>query len=117
MGEVVLAVAVVVGLLGIMWLQFMLPFSAAFWLGAGVSVAGAVIGIPASLIYHWLLARVLGSQGDLPKGWYWDPMRYHALLRGQQRTTILAFFGLGAFGFLLVVLGAVFLTLSSLRTL
>jgi cytochrome c-type biogenesis protein CcmH/NrfG len=51
-----------------------------------------------------LLASQL-SEGQLERGWFWHPNRYHGLLREPERSRILWWWYAGGAGFVAVVLG------------
>ena len=74
----------------------------------------AGIGIPAELVYFSLLAICLHRNGAVPRGWYWRSFEHHHLLSDGQRWVVLPVFFLGAFCFVLIVLGIAVVLLAGL---
>lgn len=101
--------AIVLGLLLLLvvvsWMSVLLSWQAVVFVGAVCAVVGLGIGLPTSLYYHVRLHRALHPRGQLPAGWWWNPMRYHSLLLPAERTPILIWFYTGAVSFGLIVLG------------
>ncbi len=102
MGMIVLAVA------------FYVPWTLTYNLGFGVTLLGAVIGLPTGTIYHIQLYRMLRARGELPSDWYWQPIPLNERLTAWERPRVLPWCYIGGVGFLLIVVGLVLLTLSLL---
>ncbi|MEY3012118.1 MAG: hypothetical protein RIT45_853 [Pseudomonadota bacterium] len=103
-----LAVVVFLGLIATGGAVFLLPWETLATAGAYLLGLGAAFGIPTGVLYHVHLARALGARGLLPEGWYWRPIELHPLLEdGRERRWVLLWCGMGALGFLVMVLGLV----------
>ncbi|MGD8318488.1 MAG: hypothetical protein PVH21_16420 [Myxococcales bacterium] len=85
-----------------MWLA---PWETLYEGGIWVTAAGFVLGVPTGLVYHVLLYRALQPRGQLPRGWYWRPLRFNALLQNGERASVMAWCYAGAFGFAVICVG------------
>lgn len=97
---------------GAAFLVATLPPLTLLYLAAVLAGVGCLLGFPFGALYHLVLRRELLRMGPLPRGWVWHPTRLHALLDAQARARIWPWFALGAFGFLLIMLGAGLATLT-----
>lgn len=89
---------------------FAFPWETLASAGGLLLATGAALGVPTGVLYHVLLARALSARGLLPEGWYWRPIELHPLLEeGPERRRVLLWCGLGALGFVVMVLGLVVL--------
>ncbi len=83
----------------------LLPWTTLFMLGAWVTAAGFILGVPTGVIYHVQLYRCLAPRGDLDKRWIWSPIENHVHLRPSERRRVLPWCYVGAFGFVVICLG------------
>ncbi|UCF46741.1 MAG: hypothetical protein JSU89_06040 [Myxococcales bacterium] len=81
------------------------PWETLYYNGIWVTVAGFVVGVPTGLFYHVRLYRLLNPRGELPRGWYWRPLRFNSRLRPEERTGVMAWCYIGGFGFAIICLG------------
>jgi len=70
-------------------------------------LAGLVVGVPTGFVYHVRLFRVLRPRGQLPRGWYWRPLRFNSRLRLEERAGVMAWCYIGGFGFVVICIGLV----------
>lgn len=73
--------------------------------GLGLAAVGFAYGIPAALVYHWLLHRALSRADRLPPRWWISPTSHHALVPEGDRRRVLFWAVVGGTGFLVIVLG------------
>lgn len=66
---------------------------------------GTLVGIPTGVYYHVVLHRFLKLQGQVPRDWWLHPTRYHSRLEPWQMREMRPWFGLGAIGFGIMMLG------------
>jgi len=111
MTEAAIVLSLVVMLVVVGTLVVALPWTTIVFAGAGLIAVGFVLGVPTGFYYHLALYRCLAPRGALPARWYWSPVRYHALLRDEERASVLLWFYLGAAGFTMIVLGGVIMAL------
>lgn len=111
--EIVIAVALVLSLV-VMQLGRAADPETLLALSAGLIAVGLAIGVPAGLIYHLLLARGLRAAGADARRWWLRPTGFHAALAPADVRRLLPWFRVGAAGFLVVVIGCVFLLLLAL---
>lgn len=100
--------ALVVGLVVVLFalsLTFVLPWELTMQLGAAFVVLGGLLGVPTGVVYHVLLHRALAPRGDLERGWIWNPFRFHARLRDEERGRVMAFAYAGGVGFAVLAVG------------
>lgn len=101
--------AVVLGLLlllaGAGWAAVLLPWQTIAFGGLACALLGIALGVPTGIYYHLLLYRALAPRGQLPRGWYWHPMRYHDHLLADERPSVTRWMYAGGTGFMLIVLG------------
>lgn len=105
MAELIIALAPLLVLAGIALLATLVPLA---WIVSGslaLMVLGFVFGVPSGVYYHVLLRRELLRVGPLPKGWYWQPQRYHNALEPLAVGRLRPWFLLGAAGFGLIIFG------------
>jgi len=111
MNEAIIVVGLVIALVITGALVVTLPWTTLVFAGAALIALGFVLGIPTGALYHVTLYRRLAPRGELPARWYWSPVRYHALLRDEERVAVLLWFYLGAAGFTLIVIGGLVMAL------
>jgi hypothetical protein len=93
---IVAAISALMCLLSAVWFT---PWETLYYSGIWVAVAGFAVGVPTGFVYHVRLYRVLNPRGELPRGWYWRPIRFNSCLRPEERT------GVGGVGFAIICLG------------
>jgi hypothetical protein len=106
MPEALMVLAVVLLLVVAGTLAAALSWDAIVLLGAAVAVGGFLLGVPTGFYYHVKLHAFLSPRGQLPRGWWWSPVRYHRLLLDAERPRVMPWFYLGAAGFAVVILGS-----------
>jgi hypothetical protein len=111
MTEAAIVLGLVVMLVVVGTLVVSLPWTAIVFAGAGLIAFGFVLGVPTGFYYHVALYKRLAPRNALPARWYWSPVRYHPLLRDDERMSVLRWFYLGATGFVLIVLGGAVMAL------
>jgi len=111
MNEAAIVVGLVIALVVTGALVVTLPWTTLVFAGAALMALGIVLGIPTGAYYHVALYQRLAPRGELPARWYWSPVRYHALLRDEERVSVLLWFYLGAAGFTLIVIGGAVMAL------
>ncbi|GEM_PF-1203662 len=84
-----------------------LPADLLLWVGVCVGSVGAVVGVPAGLVYHARLWRALRAGGHTTEGMWLRPQALHGVLEGEEGERVRALFGLGVLGFSATMLGAV----------
>ena len=107
MTEAVIVVGLVIALVVTGTLVATLPWTTLVFAGAGLIAVGFLLGVPTGVYYHVALYKRLAPRGALPPRWYWSPVRYHELLRDDERLSVLTWFYLGAAGFMLIMTGGV----------
>ncbi len=105
---VILALAVV-NSAQIAWRTLPSVGSVAGWALTG---AGLLLSLPPALVYHIRLARTLSARHQLDRGWIWHPTRLHDRLLPEERSYVLRWFRVGAFGWGLTMIGCVWIGLS-----
>jgi hypothetical protein len=101
---IVVAITAVMCVLSGVWFT---PWETLYYNGIWVTVAGFIVGVPTGLFYHVRLYRLLNPRGELPRGWYWRPLRFNAHLRPEERTGVMAWCYIGGLGFAIICLGLV----------
>jgi hypothetical protein len=115
MSELLLAGAVVAGLVLLRLANdFVDPEALLAW-SAGLLAAGFALGLPAGIGYHVLLWRGLGAVGRRERRWWLRPTRCHDALAAADRRRVLRWFRAGAAGFLLVAAGCALLFVVTMR--
>lgn len=97
-------ILIVMGIVSGIWVT---PWETLYYNGIWVTAIGFALGIPTGLVYHLRLYQVLHPRGELPSGWYWNPIRFNALLRVDERSSVLSWCYVGAFGFAVICVGLV----------
>lgn len=83
----------------------LLPWTTLFVIGAWVTAAGFLLGVPTGVVYHVQLHRSLAPRGALSKRWIWNPIDNHVHLRPAERRRVLPWCYAGAAGFVVICLG------------
>jgi hypothetical protein len=81
------------------------PWETLYYVGIWVTVAGFVVGVPTGFVYHVRLYQVLHPRGELPRGWFWRPLRFNSRLRREERSGVMAWCYIGGSGFAIICLG------------
>lgn len=76
-----------------------------YYNGIWVTVLGFVVGVPTGFVYHVRLYQALHPRGELPRGWYWRPIRFNSRLRREERSSVMSWCYIGGFGFLIICVG------------
>jgi hypothetical protein len=105
MAELIIALAPLLLLAGIALLATLVPLAWIVSAALALMLLGFLFGVPSGVYYHVLLHRELQRAGPVPKGWYWQPQRYHDSLTPLAVGRLRPWFLLGAAGFGLIVLG------------
>lgn len=99
-GAILIAMAIVSGI----WAT---PWETLYYNGIWVTSLGFAIGVPTGLVYHLRLYQVLHPRGQLPRGWYWSPIRFNRCLQAGERRSVLSWCYAGALGFVIICIGLV----------
>jgi hypothetical protein len=99
---IVAAISVLMCLLSGVWFT---PWETLYYGGIWVAVAGFAVGVPTGFVYHVRLFQLLNPRGELPRGWYWRPLRFNSLLRRQERAGVMVWCYVGGFGFAIICFG------------
>ncbi|HEB88149.1 MAG TPA: hypothetical protein ENI85_01125 [Deltaproteobacteria bacterium] len=75
--------------------------------GVGLVALGFAYGIPAAIVYHWLLYRSLSRCDRLPGRWWLHPTTLHDRVPSGDRRGVLAWGAIGGTGFIVIVIGIV----------
>jgi hypothetical protein len=101
--ELLIALSIVAALI----LAAVVPPLMLLWVGVVLGTFGALLGVPAGLIYHARLWRALRERGQPTTGFWLRPHHLHDKLSAAQLGPIQAWFFAGVVGFGLTLLGAV----------
>jgi hypothetical protein len=99
---IVAAISAFMCLLSGVWFT---PWETLYYGGIWVAVAGFVVGVPTGFVYHVRLFQLLSPRGELPRGWYWRPLRFNSRLRREERAGVMAWCYIGGFGFAIICVG------------
>jgi len=98
-------------------LAAVIPAMTLLWLGAGIGTLGALIGLPAGVIYHARLWRSLRAANQGTEGFWLRPHTLHDKLSEQQLRPIRVWFAIGVVGFGLTMLGGTAVAIAIVRLL
>ena len=84
----------------------MIPPLTLLWIGAALVGLGALVGIPAGLVYHARLYQALRAEQLDTKGMWLRPYELHEKLSEARREGVLLLFAIGALGFIFTLVGA-----------
>jgi hypothetical protein len=113
MFEAIVAVLIIASLV----LAAVIPAMALLWLGAVIGTLGAVLGIPAGVVYHARLWRSLRAENHGTEGFWLRPHALHDKLSEQQLRPVQAWFAVGVVGFVLTMLGGLCVAIAIVRLL
>jgi ABC-type multidrug transport system permease subunit len=105
MAEMLIAVAPLLGLAALALVGVFVPLKLIASAAISLMGVGLLFGVPCGIYYHLLLRRALILRGSLPRGWYWNPARYHAELDDATERGLRPWIISGALGFGLIMLG------------
>jgi len=91
------------------------PWDWLFGGGIVLSLLGLAVGVPTGLWYHVRLYRAVRARGPVPPRWWVRPDRLHAQLTEDERAGVMRPFYFGAAGFVLSVLGCLFIAYGAWR--
>jgi hypothetical protein len=111
--EAIVAVVIIACLV----LAAVIPAMALLWLGAAIGTIGALLGIPAGVIYHARLWRSLRAENHGTEGFWLRPHTLHDKLSAQQLRPVQAWFAAGVVGFGLTMLGGTGVGIAIIRLL
>ena len=106
MGEFAFVTILILVLAGSTLLTLLSPITlliTGFW----VSGSGFVLGVPAGVLYHWLLYKKLHPRGVLPKNWIWHPIPCNKLLEPHEKKWVLRWYYGGITGGFIIVAGQI----------
>ena len=110
--EVLIAIAILVFFLGLVFLNAFLSWEALIIVGSTLAAVGIIVGLPGGLLYHLKLRTELLQVGALPERWWLHPTREHDRLRPEQWQRVRWAHLTGALGFVVIMLGALVVFLS-----
>ena len=107
---------------GLVLLMFMAPLAingppdlwmiSGFWL----AVVGLGFGVPTGALYHMALYSALRSVDDLPQRWWVKPTSLHDRVPAERRFWVFAWCGMGALGFVVVIIGCLVVGIGAVRS-
>jgi hypothetical protein len=101
MFEAIVAVLILASLV----LAALIPAMTLLWLGAAIGTIGALLGIPAGVVYHAKLWRSLRAEQHDTEGFWLRPHTLHDKLSEPRLRPIRAWFAVGVVGFVLTLIG------------
>jgi hypothetical protein len=113
MFEAIVAVLIIASLV----LAAVIPAMTLLWLGAVIGTIGAVLGIPAGVVYHARLWRSLRAENQGTEGFWLRPHALHDKLSEQQLRPVQAWFAAGVVGFVMTLLGGLCVGIAIVRLL
>jgi hypothetical protein len=100
--------AIVAGVTALMCLLsgvWFVPWETLYYTGIWVTVAGFLVGVPTGFVYHVRLYQVLNPREELPRGWFWRPLRFNTCLRREERGGVMVWCYIGGLGFVVICIG------------
>jgi hypothetical protein len=113
MFEVVVAILILASLV----LAAVIPAMTLLWLGAVIGTIGALLGVPAGVVYHARLWRSLRAEQQSTEGFWLRPHALHDKLSDEQQRPILAWFAAGVIGFVMTLIGGAGVATAVIRLL
>jgi hypothetical protein len=98
-------VAVITAAMCILSGVWLAPWETLYAVGIWVTAAGFLLGVPTGLVYHVRLYQTLHPRDELPRGWFWRPLRFNERLRPEERPSVMSWCYVGGFGFAVICLG------------
>ena len=95
----------ITGLLCVLSAAWLAPWEELYYTGVWMTAAGFAFGLPTGFIYHVVLYRALRPRGELPRGWYWRPLRFNDRLLPEERGRVMSWCYAGAVGFAVISIG------------
>lgn len=86
-------------------LAALIPAMTLLWLGAVIGAIGAVVGVPAGVVYHLRLWRALEAEQLGTDGFWLRPHHLHDKLSDERLRPIEAWFTVGVVGFVATLIG------------
>jgi hypothetical protein len=103
MFEAIVAASILAALV----LAAVIPAMALLWLGAVIGALGALIGVPAGVVYHLRLWRALEAEQLGTEGFWLRPHHLHDRLSDERLRPIERWFAVGVVGFVATLVGGV----------
>ena len=99
---IVAGISALMCVLSAVWLA---PWQTLYYGGIWVTLVGFLVGVPTGLVYPVRLHQVLSPRGELPRGWFWRPLRFNSRLRTEERASVMTWCYIGGLGFGIICLG------------
>jgi hypothetical protein len=96
-------------------LAALIPAMTLLWLGAVIGLLGAVVGIPAGVVYHARLWRSLQAENQSTENFWLRPHALHDKLSEQRLRPVRAWFAIGVLGFGMTMLGGTSVAIALIR--
>lgn len=103
------------GVVAVLVLISFVPPPVALTVGLALTAGGLFIGVPAGVLYHVRLHRVLAPRAELSADWLWKPTANHERLADHERIWVLWPFAVGAVGATASVVGAIVFAAAAIR--
>lgn len=113
MFEAIVATLIIVSLV----LAAAIPATTLLWLGAAIGTIGALLGIPAGVVYHAKLWGSLQTAGHTTEGFWLRPQTLHDKLSETELRPVQIWFAIGVVGFALTMLGGLGVAMAVIRLL
>jgi hypothetical protein len=113
MFEAIIAALIIAALLLAAWV----PALPLLWAGAAIGTLGAVVGVPAGLVYHARLWRALRAEGQTTAGMLLRPHHLHDKLSAERLRVVQIWFAVGVVGFVMTIAGALAVVVALVRLL
>ncbi|HLT34925.1 MAG TPA: hypothetical protein VK034_01535 [Enhygromyxa sp.] len=113
MFEAIVAILIVACLV----LAAVIPPMILLWLGAAVGTIGALVGVPAGVVYHARLWRSLRAENQGTEGFWLRPHELHDRLSKQTLRPVQLWFAAGVVGFVMTLLGGTAVATAVIRLL
>jgi hypothetical protein len=111
--ELALVGLLVAGLVGLPALLAMAPAEVTFGLGVLLVTLGMVVGVPAGAVYH---VRLFRAVRPTKVAWWLHPTGLHGRLADRDRPRVLRWMRVGAVGFVVALLGCLFIAVGAYRS-
>ena len=115
MGESLIVIAILVGLLGVtVTFSYVAPIPLMI-VGGVLTFFGLISGVGGGVLYHVRLWEALRELEEPPADWYIHPTRTHDLIADDRWPRIRPWYYLGAIGFSVIVLGCLLAAIGAMR--